>query len=306
MRNPISVQIVGGLGNQLYGLSAGVVIAHHLQRELELDYGLVRFGANLSRSPEIEKIQLGFLTDQFSSKNSQKFFFRFLYEKLRRRLNHTLPSVLSDRIIPNIVSEKEPDYSDTMESVSVQLNQIPIEARTIGGYFTNFEWANRAIEKGFPSDLNPLNPSATYQDYEKKVSTHSIALHIRLGDYLWFPERFPILDENYYFEALKLIDYNFSDPIHVFTDSADMVAERYPNLIDLPNTLVIDKFNEMDAVETMALMSKHRRIVISNSTFSSWAAWFSHSDAVVTPVPHHMNEWQDTLPTSWKRIDIQS
>jgi hypothetical protein len=228
-----------------------------------------------------------------------------VYEKLRRKVNQILPSFLSDRIIPNILWKKKPDYFDSMEPIQLQLSQIPKEAKTIGGYFTNFDWADKATEYDFPLDLNPVNPSLGYQEYVEKVSPESIAVHIRLGDYLWFPELYPILEEDFYFQALELIDYTEGESIHVFTDSTDKVKEWYPNLFVLPNVFVIDSLSQLNAVETMALMSKHKRIVISNSTFSSWAAWFSHSENVVTPTPHHKNGWQDNLPQSWKRINIK-
>jgi hypothetical protein len=301
---PLSFQIVGGLGNQLYGLSAGIVFAQHLHRELVLDFNLVRLGANLSRVPEIQKIDLGELVNQFRSINTQEYPVKLFYEKVRRRFNHSLPSVFSDRIIPNIFWKEIQGYTDTKESVPVQLSQISAGVNTIGGYFTNFDWANRAIEHGFPMVLNPKSPSRAYQSHQKSFLPHSIALHIRLGDYLWLSDTYPILTEDYYLNALNAINYSAGDRIHVFTDSVDQLKTRYPRLMALKNIHVIDPLNEMCAVETMALMSKHDKLIISNSTFSSWAAWFSRSSEVVTPIPHHNNNWEDKLPQLWKRIHI--
>jgi hypothetical protein len=102
-----------------------------------------------------------------------------------------------------------------------------------------------------------------------------------------------------------MIGHDAGQRIHLFTDSVDQLRARYPQLISLPNLVIIDPLDELSPVETMALMSKHKKLIISNSTFSSWAAWFSHSQAVVTPIPHHKNSWEDNLPKSWQRIDVQ-
>ena len=55
---PLRVQVMGGLGNQLHGLAAGVAIAGYFQRELIVDTSRVSFGSNLSRIPELHSLKL--------------------------------------------------------------------------------------------------------------------------------------------------------------------------------------------------------------------------------------------------------
>ena len=126
-----------------------------------------------------------------------------------------------------------------------------------------------------------------------------IALHIRRGDYLHFPDHHPVLDVSYYLEALK----HCPDlPIIVFTNDKDWVSKSQ---FISDRDYVIADFK--DYGHDMYLMTKARYFIIANSSFSWWGAWLSQAQQVFAPM-----EWfgpklahQDTsdlYPESWKLI----
>jgi hypothetical protein len=285
---------MGGLGNQLHGLAAGLVLANHLQLHPVIDSERVYFGSNMARRPDIEKILMPNLSSNLIFKNSDISQKLVLYEKVRRK---------SRFILPNLIKHQDPDYFDSLTDLREQLACVPKHARSVGGLFLDFEWANEAIKFGFPEAMSPKNPSITYLRNLLEVGETSTALHIRIGDYLKLPKLFPIAPEIYYLKALEKLDS--IQGIDVFTDSPELLDRKYPRLMRLNNVRVVDPEMELDSVETMALISKYKQLITSNSTFSSWAGWFLPAKKVVTPVPHHLDGWKDSLPSNWIRLNIE-
>jgi hypothetical protein len=56
--NKVVVQLRGGLGNQLFGLFAGLKLAETHECRLVLDGRLIKFGSNKSRKLEINGLDL--------------------------------------------------------------------------------------------------------------------------------------------------------------------------------------------------------------------------------------------------------
>jgi hypothetical protein len=291
----LEIQIMGGLGNQLHGFVAGMVIANRLGLKLIVNSERVRFGSNLSRRPEIHQLLPDKLLDSVLFEDGSFMKLKFGYEKARRASRGMLPHV-------NFFSE--PDFLDSGMSVSTQLTELPETTRSVGGPFIDYEWADQASLLGFPTHLSLKSPSEIFENVSSDVTNESVAIHIRLGDYLSLPEIFPIPSEGYYLEALHSLEATKTCPIHVYTDSPKKILIRYPRLLAFPNTQVIDVKSELSSVEVMTLMSKYNRLVATNSTFSSWAAWFSPYKLVTTPTPHLNSNWIDRMPAKWQRLPI--
>jgi hypothetical protein len=126
-----------------------------------------------------------------------------------------------------------------------------------------------------------------------------IALHIRRGDYLHFPEHHPVLDTSYYIEALA----DCPDlPIVVFTNDKDWVLKS--KFLDKFNYIVSD-FS--DYGHDLYLMTKAKKVIIANSSFSWWGAWLSDATEIFAPkkwfgpkLSHQ--DTSDLYPENWKLI----
>jgi hypothetical protein len=291
----LEIQVMGGLGNQLHCLTAGLVISNHLGLKLSVNSERVKFGSNMYRNPEIESLIYPRLADEIRTKKSKNLRIKYLYEFARRNAKGVLPII-------DIFSE--PDYFDSGLSVNEQLASIPGNTRIVGGSFIDFEWVDRSVEFGFPTELTPKNPSAIYYEHLSSLDNHSVALHLRLGDYLHHSEIFPIATEEYYSNALETLEIERHQQIHLFTDSPKLVKKFLPTLFQDHNIEVIDSQFKLKPVEVMSLMSKYKYLVTSNSTFSSWAGWFSSNKQVITPTPHLKKNWIDRLPSQWIRLPL--
>ena len=293
--NVIEIQVMGGLGNQLHCLAAGIVIANHLRLKFLINTERVKFGSNMSRKSELETIYFPNSDDYLKTKILTNMNFKYSYEVIRRKSRGILP-------ISNFMAE--PDYFDSGSNVNEQILAIPKTTRSVGGPFIDFEWADRAVDFGFPSELVPRSPSNDYESHLSKIDDLSIALHVRLGDYLDLREIFPIVTDAYYLESLDLLKVGQERRLHVFTDSPELVHDFLPKLFKTRNVEIIDPELRMKPVEVMSSMSKYPYLITSNSTFSSWAGWFSPRKKVVTPTPHLKHNWIDRLPRHWLRLPL--
>jgi hypothetical protein len=290
---PIIIQLIGGLGNQLNGLAAGIAVAGHLNRELIVDSSRVSFGSNLARRPELNDLRRNQSPVDIVFTQKDFSIFDKYYEKLRRH---------SKGLFEERLSFKEPDYWDTFEAPLKQISNIDRSISTICGPFMDFGWAELARQYGFPDECFPIVERPAYIAALAGIQRDDIAVHIRLGDYLKLDEIFPIVSEGYLLAALSQIPNLKTRNIVVFTDSPHIVRKRFPNVFQLNSIKIME--SNFTSLETMSLMSKYQTVITSNSTFSSWAAWFSEKDTVITPVPHHRNGWIDKLPSNWTRIPI--
>lgn len=106
---------------------------------------------------------------------------------------------------------------------------------------------------------------------------NSVAIHVRRGDYVRLGRALPVA---YYISAKKMIETKIKSPIYlIFSDDYKWVKE---NINWNYKVFYIDELCDLEDYEQLFIMSRCRSQVISNSTFSWWAAWLnSHKDKII-------------------------
>ena len=106
---------------------------------------------------------------------------------------------------------------------------------------------------------------------------NSVAIHVRRGDYVRLGRALPVA---YYISAKKMIETKIKSPIYlIFSDDYKWVKE---NINWNCKVFYIDELCDLEDYEQLFIMSRCRSQVISNSTFSWWAAWLnSHKDKII-------------------------
>lgn len=128
------------------------------------------------------------------------------------------------------------------------------------------------------SDIDAFDPDlfAPWRFAEEPLAV--TAMHVRRGDYLKKPERFPQLTQHYYESALK----QTQRPVHVYSDDIDWckanpdqlgLKDRDHEFIDSTRSATLPA-----EVSDLVTMSRAHSIVIANSTFSWWAAYLSNAE----------------------------
>jgi hypothetical protein len=130
-------------------------------------------------------------------------------------------------------------------------------------------------------------------------------VHVRRGDYgLEENQSIGLLSAKYYDHAISLLDQ--SKQIWIFSDSPDLVKTelKYQDR----DIIFIRPPKDSDPVESLLLMSLAPEIVISNSTFSWWAAFLAGGNSrVFAPSKWYKSQLDpiDLIPGGWTRVESQ-
>jgi len=136
-------------------------------------------------------------------------------------------------------------------------------------------------------------------------SNESVAIHIRRGDYLTAEniELFGRVCTKEYFEkAISLIEQKIEDPhFYIFSNDIPWVQAN----LKFKKYTIIDFNSGKNSWKDMALMSKCKHNIISNSTFSWWGAYLNSNPGkiVISPSKYLNNDIKtDFYPENWTRL----
>lgn len=261
----LKVQFSGGLGNQLFTYVAFKHFADSYGKELTLDCSVVE--RVLRREADILYFRLG---GEKIVRECDVSIFDDYFSRISWR-NSATRKLTKRMLYPNLNDDFNPAYSFSAKSNRgfFQTSKYYELFRLTHG--ENFFALNRESErfKILKSEVLEVEP---------------IAIHVRRGDYRDYNNSFGLLESRYFTAAIsRLNDLHGERPIWVFSDEPDSVTEEFRK-----TNLKVSRFvkpSEMNAPETLKLMSLAHSQVISNSTFSWWAGALSKGQRVVYPEP---------------------
>jgi hypothetical protein len=292
MKKFIKVKAIGGIGNQLFVLVFGLAVSGQLKTKLVIDDSLISFGSNKSRRMEIKNLTFKDFNIEFSGKK----FFKLFFQKPNLVLRKILWKILK---LNKKVIRKENQSASHFKFKTGQ---------TFSGYFQDWFYADYVYEQNSSFDFNLKNPSPIYFNLVKDAEqSKPIFVHVRLGDYLDFPDTYSILPENYFLDSLKHLGSNNNETTWLFTEDLEQVKKFYPELIKKVDK-VIDQSIGLTDIESFKLLCQGAKLVASNSTFSMWAAWFINKNGFSAVVPLQMGVKggsESLIDKRWDRYDLE-
>jgi hypothetical protein len=145
----------------------------------------------------------------------------------------------------------------------------------------------------------------TYFEIQNLIrSTESVMIHIRRGDYLWNENlaKHGVVDVSYLERSMTYFNEVLPEVLFlVFSDDPSWCIENIP---PAKNLIFIKK--DLDQGRTsFNLMRQCKHFIISNSTFSWWAAWLGNNPEkrVICPNKWFQNDinTSDLIPSEWVR-----
>lgn len=236
------------------------------------------------------------LTISSNTRGGRNTYWNTLFKHLK---DYTVPrqkrTIFRDNLLRNVkplqtpgILWKEPRFAYT---------PIPATASALSGYFQSsqyFQDCANEIRQLFTFDTTRM------QQRHGALLTRKDAtvLHIRRGDYVSAPTYHGILSAEWYKEACV-----GRTNLLVFSDDLPWCR----GLDFLKGATFVD---EPDEAVALQLMSQFHRFILSNSSFSWWAAWLSGPDAdVVIPDrwfgPAGPQDYQDIYEPTWKRLPVK-
>jgi hypothetical protein len=276
---PIKLTLAGGLGNQLFQLSAGIYLEEKLGRKVIYDF------SNLTTQPKAEmgnytrKFEIQDLVRDNESINT-RYPLRVDYPVrfIRRLLNPD-----------SVIIETDPNF-DALERVNGKTTAIY-------GYFQRASIVNEA----WPTLKSKLEKSAKFAPLINSEKIDRIAIHIRFGDYSDDPRTKSVhgLTSTKYFEqAINFVrsNENRHTPILVVTDDQAQAADFISPFSD---SSTIDIISNPNPIYDLTEICRSSHVVITNSTFSWWGGWIAnkvHNSSITYPRPWFADISDPELP----------
>lgn len=254
------VELAGGLGNQLFQFTAGIARSLHNRTPVSfdisrIDHGVTMRGENISNTVKIV--------------SNEQVHFKFVESKLPR-----LYDVVTHRF--NVVKQFDDFLRPSFNSSVTGFDEgIYTQHRVavIRGYFQSWKYLDYLNSQNVSLKLEREETQSKIARYLKDFDfENDIAIHVRRGDYSRFSDSIGLLSPSYYLDAIR--EFGPNRRVIVFSDDIE-VGREFPTSMDFTYTpeLTLEK-----AIESLFLMLKFRNLVISNSTFSWWAAALGRSD----------------------------
>ena len=273
----ITVEAIGGLGNQLFVFAVGRALAAKNDCPLYVDktwylsaddrtYQLRDF-----TNPAID------LDDRGRGRKTGR-----RCTNVGRRVRNRIPRGLSSRMTDRLFVERGFSYDPAVLA-------LPPGTR-LRGFFQSWRYFQEIGPVLRQEILSLTAPSTWYSEMKRESCKEDewIAIHVRRGDYMMpFSLNYHgIVQREYYARALRLVFSLIGEQrVVVFSDDPNAASELLSGLS--PSISHVRPPAGASALESIALMSEAKAVITANSSFSWWAAWLGDRAGrpVIAPRP---------------------
>jgi hypothetical protein len=264
-RKIIICRLSGGIGNQLFMYAACKSLAIRSDAELYIDsYSGFAGDASYKRVCVLSNFNI-------KCKYARKIHFPLMLKIIRRI-----------RLYFNNFKKLENRGYIFQSGIAVDRNFLELKVNrdvTVEGYWQSEEYFSEVsdiISEEFKVAQNYIFSIEYLNSLALINGINCVAVHFRV-----FKDVRGNLSCDYYRDAINLIEKNIKNPIFfIFTNDIEFFDLHYSNLFI---SKTIWKIGNLPDIEVFHLISKFNFHVISNSTFSWWAAWLSNSKMVISP-----------------------
>lgn len=287
----INVAVKGGLGNQMFQYAFGRSLSEYYGENLVLDVS--SFETDTKRSFALNKYVLNPNIEVSSSLVN-----KLLATKMIRAALTTQKKVLGFNAFVYLENN----------SFEFDKGTYSTRLRRFNGYWQSYKYFDD-IKKDLIKEFN--------FNYDKSgdasgilnqiINNNSVGVHVRRGDYRTCSsasDKHGCLPVTYFINAIQYMNGVMDRPIfYVFSDEIEIVKEEFKDLnAKIEYVSVIS--DDSDICE-LFLMSRCKGNIISNSSYSWWAAYLNRNDTVVCPKKwFRENEITtcDLFPEKWKQL----
>jgi hypothetical protein len=287
----ITIQLRGGLGNQLFQYAMARSIALRHQEDLQLDltffrsykwhaYSLAPFSIKASIAEENWRDKILKQQNSISNRLLRKFgFSNFLVYEKSLQFNQA--------------------YKD------IRPNAYLIGFWQSENYFSHYA---SQLRKDLQITVHPSEDNAKL--LSNILSCESVSLHIRRGNYVSVPSVYRVhgtCSIDYYRLAVKYLKEKLKNPsFFVFSDDINWAKENFKGD---DRFYFVDLNDASHDYEDLRLMMNCNHHIIANSTFSWWAAWLNPSPSKLVIAPSRWfadqkkdMEVRELVPKNWIRL----
>jgi hypothetical protein len=292
----ITVALIGGLGNQLFKIFATIAYALEYNHSFVFPYSTV-LKAGIDRPT--------------------------YWDSFLKSLK-----IYTTANIENNIKNEDLNNFTRIYNLDHHYVELPIPDKNINYMITGYCQSYKYFDKYKHHILNMINFKKIVNLIKNKYSdileydihtTYTIGMHFRVGDYKYLQHSHHLLKYQYYENALNYIlnvksnDLINKQPIvyyfveHDDINHANQIISRLQQKWNNVDFILID--STISDWKQMLIMSCFQSIIIANSTFSWWAAYFNENPDIIC----YPNIWfgprleanilNDMFPAKWIKVD---
>lgn len=285
----VTVELVGGLGNQLFQFFAGKYLADKIDAKLLLNGHRIGFHATNHGSHVTSILH----NQDFQIAKSRS-------PKLSAQISR-YSEIIERRLLPNSFNRLIlKSYNSHTVGFDANLEQLDRSIK-LRGYFQSYKYFTSDF--GYRKIIAIEKPSSWYESMRSTLCKEdSVVIHIRRGDYTNLKNSFGVLDSNYYKQAILIAAQLVANPTYlVFSDDID-AAQSIADFLPSESTFYVRPPSSCNPAESLCLMSLGKVLVTANSTFSLWSGLLAGAEAkIISPKKWFkaMEDPTDLRPPNW-------
>jgi Glycosyl transferase family 11 len=295
----ILLRLIGGMGNQLFQYAAATTLAKQLNTFVKLDLSLLTIRPNdphhVARDYELHAFDI---KEEFATEEEIKFF-------------NPLPKTFLARVKNKIRTIVAPPQLYLQPDHGYDANFFRQKDNTcIVGSFQSEKFFDRVHDEIKTMYRFKKKVDAISANVLKQIeTTNSVCLHVRRGDYVsnaHYSELIGAKTTDYYYNGLTEI-LKLQTDVTVFIFSDDIAWCKQNIKLNVPMIFMDDVVCSTDHHIQLNLMSRCKHFIISNSSFSWWAAWLGNykNKIVIAPKVWFADGSQresDIIPDRWVKM----
>ena len=244
-----------------------------------------------------------FATIAYSIEHKLTFIFHYSHHLGKRQTYwHSLLSSIIERTTENI------NFSDFLQIDQGTILGKPETNIVLNGYFQSYLF----FESHYKTIFNLLQIENKQKQIKPRIIENRISLHFRRGDYKDLPDCHPILDIDYYVNALSYISMMDAEVTGVYYYCEEEDREEIEKVVETLKLefrkFSFERHKEDTDWEEMISMSCCKHNIIANSSFSWWGAYFNPNQEKIVCYPACwfgplISETTETMfPEKWIKI----
>lgn len=287
------VNIIGGLGNQMFQYAFALALKYNFCKGEDIYIDIHHFkGYSLHQGYELSKVFKNIELPLANWKQIQKVSYYIPNYKISRLARKFLPNRKTEyqedgtyKFYPEAISRKGDTYYEGYWQATRYINGVK-------------DHIFHAFQFGRPTGENKSLA-------DKMLGENSVSIHVRRGDYLKDPLYCGTCSENYYKKAIDYVLSKVNAPVfYIFSNDIGWCKNHILPLLKNSEVNIVTHNIGKDSYWDMFLMSISSSLIISNSSFSWWAAYLNGRDGL-TIAPEKWINWNmdvELYEDSWIKM----
>ena len=299
----IITRLWGGLGNQMFQYAFGYAKAREAHTELVLD---TRFFTEefIQANPRFTKQKLNLL--RFPIEFKQTINENGELVRINKYQEHRINQILRVPYLSVLPAGNKLIYvKETRMRFQPVLSRIKKDNRYYDGYWQT--------EKYFADFRDEISRQYTFSS--ERASTfvketgadqpNAVAIHMRMGDYgrkhLTAHHNY-VINPEYYTRAIERVRERITNPrFYICSNNIKNAIEFLGLKSEYIYVSLVEGMTDLDEFTIMSQCPNH---IISNSTFSWWAAWLGKQEETTNIAPNILFGNKDIIPKEWLKVDV--